>query len=173
MHGATLPTLELQGADRARYFAPVVFFGFLAALCIGLISVTPFLVTIHDAMALAAAGVFGLLATAGLGFVILRAQLRWLRYTSIPISIDADTALEAVHRLAVASGWKVTRQGTGCLEAETPGTLLAEGERVSVRIRDQQLLVASICDPQVGFSLSGHQRCLQHCESVRQAVANA
>ena len=49
MHSATLPTLELQGIDRARYFAPVVFFGFLAALCVALITITPFLVAFHDA----------------------------------------------------------------------------------------------------------------------------
>jgi hypothetical protein len=172
MHSASLPTLELQGADRARYFAPVAFFGFLAALCVALITVTPFLVTFHDAMALAAAGVFGLLATGGVGALILRLQLRWLRYTSVPISIDADSALEAVRRLAIESGWKITRHSSGILEAETPGTMFAEGERVSVRVRDQQLLVASICDPHVGFSLTGHERCLQHCERVRQVVLN-
>ena len=173
MHSATLPTLELQGADRARYFAPVMFFGFLAALCVALITITPFLVSFHDAMALAAAGVFGLLATGGVGALILRLQLRWLRYTAVPISVDADTALEAVRRLATESGWKITHQGSGDLEAETPGTMFVEGERVSVRIRDQQLLVASICDPQVGFSLTGHERCRQHCERVRQVVLNA
>lgn len=173
MHSATLPTLELQGLDRARYFAPVAFFGFLAALCVALITVTPFLVTVHDAVAIAAAGVFGLLATGGVGALILRAQLRWLRYSSVPISIDADLALQAVRRLAVESGWKITRQTAGCLEAETPGTMFAQGERISVRIREQQLLVVSICDPQVGFSLTGHQRCLQHCERVRQAVQTA
>ena len=173
MYSATLPTLQLQGFDRARYFAPVVFFGFLAAMCLALITVSAFLVRIHDAAAIAAAGLFGLLATGGVGALILRLQLRWLRYTSVPISIDADTALAAVRRVATEAGWKITRQASGNLEAETPGTMFAEGERVSVRIRDQQLLVASICDPNVGFSLTGHQRCLQHCERVRQAVANA
>jgi hypothetical protein len=173
MHGAALPTLRLHGFDRARYFAPVVFFGFLAALCLALITVSAFLVTIRDAVAIAAAGLFGLLATGGVGALILRLQLRWLRYTAVPISIDADTALEAVRRLATESGWKITRLGSGSLEAETPGTMFAEGERVSVRVRDQQLLVASICDPNVGFSLTGHQRCVQHCERVRQAALNA
>jgi hypothetical protein len=173
MHSAALPTFRLQGIDRARYFAPVVFFGFLAAMCLALITVSAFLVTIRDAVAIAAAGLFGLLATGGVGALILHLQLRWLRYTCIPISIDAETALEAVRRVATAAGWKITRQAAENLEAETPGTMFAEGERVSVRIRDQQLLVASICDPNVGFSLTGHQRCLQHCERVRQAVLNA
>jgi hypothetical protein len=172
MHSATLPTLRLRGIDRARYFAPVVFFGFLAALCLALITVCPFLVTIHDTVAIAAAGVFGLLATGGVGALILGLQLRWLRYTSVPIGIDADTALEAVRSLAVEAGWKITRQTAGSLEATTAGTMFAEGERVSVEIRDQQLLVASICDPNVGFSLTGHQRCRQNCERVRQAVLN-
>src|ERR1700733_9007739 len=174
MHSATVPTtFRLQGIDRARYFAPVAFFGFLAALCLALITVCPFLVTMHDAVAIAAAGVFGLLATGGVGALILGLQLRWLRYTSIAISIDADTALEAVRSLAVEAGWNITRQTAGNLEATTPGTMFAEGERVSVEIREQQLLVASICDPNVGFSLTGHRRCLQHCERVRQAVLNA
>jgi len=164
MHSATLPTLRLHGIDRARYFAPVAFFGFLAALCLALITVCPFLVTIHDAVAIAAAGVFGLLATGGVGALILGLQLRWLRYTAVAISIDAHTALEAVRSLAVEAGWKITRQTAG---------MFAEGERVSVEIREQQLLVASICDPNVGFSLTGHRRCLQHCERVRQAVLTA
>ncbi len=48
--------------------------------------------------------------------------------------------------------------------------MFAEGERVCVEFRDDQVLVASICDPNVGFSLVGHQRCVQHCEQVRRAV---
>jgi hypothetical protein len=174
MHTAALtPTLRLQGIDRARYFAPVAFFGFLAMLCIALITVTPFLVTVHDAIAITAAGLFGLLATGGVGGLILRMQLRWLRYTSIPINVDGRTALAAVHALATQAGWKITQQGAGCLEARTPGTMFAEGERVSVEIRDRELLVVSICDPNIGFSLTGHERCVQHCERVRQAVLNA
>jgi hypothetical protein len=171
MHSAPLPaTLRLHGIDWARYFAPVLFFGFLASLCLGLIAVSAFLVTIRDPMMVAAAGLFGLLATGAAGAVVLRLQMRWLRYTSIPISCDPETALAALRRLATEAGWRITRQTAGGLEARTPGTMFAEGERVFVEIRDQQVLVASICDPDVGFSLVGHQRCQQHCERVRQAV---
>jgi hypothetical protein len=173
MHSASLPTLQLQGFDRARYFAPVLFFAFLAALCLALITVSAFLVTIRDAVAIAAAGVFGLLATGSVGALILRLQLRWLRYTCVPLSIDADRAFEAARRAVTEAGWTITRQACGSLDAKTPGTMFAEGERVSVRIRDQQLLLVSICDPSVGFSLTGHRRCLQHCERVRRAVLNA
>jgi len=48
--------------------------------------------------------------------------------------------------------------------------MFAEGERVYVEFHDREVLVASICDPDVGFSLVGHKRCLQHCDRVRRAV---
>jgi hypothetical protein len=173
MYSATLPaTLRLHGIDRARYFAPVMFFAFLAALCLATIAVSAFLVTFHDALAIGAAGLFGMLATGAAGAVILRLQLRWLRYTAIPITTDRQTALAAIGRLVTEAGWRITRQGDDSLEARTPDTLFAEGERVCVEIRDRQVLVASICDPNVGFSLVGHQRCRQHCERVRRAVLN-
>jgi hypothetical protein len=171
MYSATFPTtLKLQGIDRARYFAPVVFFGFLAALCLALITVSAFLVTVRDAVAITAAGLFGLVSTGAAGALILRLQLRWLRYTTIPISTDRETAFGAVRQLAADAGWNISRQSASALEARTPGSLFDEGERVCVEFRDHEVLVASICDPNVGFSLVGHRRCRQHCERVRQAV---
>jgi hypothetical protein len=171
MNSATVPaTLRLQGIDWARYFAPVMLFAFLAALCLALIAVSAFLVSMHDALAITAAGLFGLLATGAAGAVILRLQLRWLRYTAIPISTDPAMAFAAVRRLAAEAGWRITRQAADGLEVRTPDTLFAEGERVSVEFRDHEVLVASICDPNVGFSLVGHRRCQQHCERVRKAV---
>lgn len=171
MHSATFPTtLKLQGLDRAKYFAPVVFFGFLAALCLALITVSMFLVTLRDALAITAAGLFGLVSTGGAGALILRLQLRWLRYSSVPICTDRETAYGAVRRLAADAGWTIVRQSAAHLEARTPGNLFVEGERVCVEFRDHEVLVASICDPNVGFSLVGHRRCLQHCEQVRRAV---
>jgi hypothetical protein len=171
MHSATLPTtLKLQGLDRAKYFAPVVLFGFLASLCLALITVSAFLVTVRDALAITAAGLFGLVSTGAAGALILRLQLRWLRYSRVPISTDRETAYGAVRRLAADAGWTVVRQSANALEARTPGTMFEEGERVSVEFRDHEVLVASICDPNVGFSLIGHRRCLQHCERVRRAV---
>ncbi|HEY6458154.1 MAG TPA: hypothetical protein VIY90_22995 [Steroidobacteraceae bacterium] len=171
MHSAALPaTLKLHGLDRARYFAPVAFLGFLAALCVALITVSAFLVTMRDALAIAAAGLFGLVLTGAAGAVILKLQLRWLRYASIPIGIDRDRALASMRHLVIDAGWRITRQEASGLEARTPGTMFAEGERIYVEFRDREVLVASICDPDVGFSLVGHQRCLQHCERVRRAL---
>jgi hypothetical protein len=171
MHTATFTgTLKLEGLDRAKYFAPVLFFGFLAALCLALITLSAFLVTVRDALAITAAGLFGLVSTGAAGALILRLQLRWLRYTAVTISTDRETAFGAVRRLAADAGWNIVRQSASLLEARTPGTLFAEGERVCVEFRDHEVLVASICDPNVGFSLVGHRRCLQHCERVRRAV---
>jgi hypothetical protein len=50
------------------------------------------------------------------------------------------------------------------------GSLLTEGEIVAVKFRQSDVLVASICDPGVGFSLVGRRRCLQNREAVRLAV---
>jgi hypothetical protein len=86
------------------------------------------------------------------------------------VSSDRDTALAALRKLATEAGWRITRQAFDGLEARTTGSMFAEGERVYVEIRDHEVLVASICDPSVGFSLVGHQLCRQHCERVRQAV---
>ncbi len=86
------------------------------------------------------------------------------------MNTDPDTALAALRRLATEAGWHITRQALDGLEARTAGSMFAEGERVYVEIRDHEVLVASICDPSVGFSLVGHQLCQQHCERVRQAV---
>ncbi len=171
MRGASVPaTFRLQGFDRARYFAPVLLFAFLAALCLALITVSPFLVTVQDALAIGVAGLFGMLATGAAGLLILRLQLRWLRYTAIPIATEPEAAFAAVRRLVTEAGWRITRQADDGLEARTPDALFAEGERISVRIHAHEVLVASICDPNVGFTLLGRERCQQHCDRVRRAV---
>jgi hypothetical protein len=57
-------------------------------------------------------------------------------------------------RLARSSGWYVTAEEPGRrLQARTPGSVLSEGEIVAVQFRQRDVLVASICDPGVGFSL--------------------
>lgn len=164
--------LHLAGFERAKYFAPVAICGYLAALCLALIITSAFLDSIRDAVAITAAGIFGLLVSGGLGAAILRVQLRELRYLVIPTQADADKNFEVVYRMAVDSGWQVTTKVPGrCLEARTPGSMLVEGELVAVRFRQRDVLVACITDPGVGFSLVGRRRCIQHREFVRRAVA--
>ena len=51
--------------------------------------------------------------------------------------------------------------------------MLQLGERVVVVLRGRQVLIASICDPDVGFSLVGRRRCQHHRELVKRAVLPA
>ena len=163
--------LHLAGFERMKYFAPVAICGYLAALCLALIITSAFLDNIQDAIAITAAGVFGLLLSGGLGAAILRVQLRELRYIVVQTRGGADENFAAVLRMAESSEWKVTVKVPGrCLEARTRGSMLSEGEYVVVRFRQNDVLVACITDPSVGFSLVGRRRCLQHRERVRQAV---
>jgi hypothetical protein len=163
--------LHLAGFERVKYFAPVAICAYLAALCLALIITSAFLDTIRDAIAITAAGIFGLLVSGGLGAVILRVQLRELRYLIIPTQADAEKNFELVHRLAQDSGWQVTTKVTGrCLEARTSGSILSEGEIVAVRFRQHDVLVACVTDPGIGFSLVGRRRCVQNRELVRRAV---
>ena len=48
---------------------------------------------------------------------------------------------------------------------------IESGEQVVVEFEDSAVLVASICDPSVGYSLVGSRRCREHRESVQRAVA--
>jgi hypothetical protein len=164
--------LQLAGFERVKYFAPVAICGYLSALCVALIITSAFLEHMRDAIAITAAGIFGLLVSGGLGAAILRVQLRELRYIVVPTHADPEENFEAVGRLAQTSGWHVTANEPGrCLEARTQGTVLSEGEIVAVRFRQHDVLVASICDPGVGFSLVGRRRCTENRERVRLAVS--
>ena len=163
--------LHLAGFERMKYFAPVAICGYLAALCVALIITSAFLDNIRDALAITAAGVFGLLISGGLGAAILRVQLKELRYVVVPTHAGADENFAAVLCMAESSGWNVTVKVPGrCVEARTRGSILSEGEYVVVRFRQTDVLIACITDPSVGFSLVGRRRCVQHRERIRQAV---
>lgn len=163
---------KLVGLERAKYFAPVAICGYLAVLCLALVVTSAFLDTVGDAVAITVTGVFGLLVSGAFGLAILRVQLTELRYTVVPTSTDALANFETVRRLACSSGWHITAQIPGeCLEARTSGSFLSEGEIVAVKFRQQDVLVTSICDPGIGFSLIGRRRCIQNRELVRAAVS--
>ena len=164
--------LRLAGLARAKYFAPVAICAYLAALCVALIITSAFLDNIRDAIAITAAGVFGLMVSGALGGAILSVQLSELRYTVVRTQADPLSNFEAVGLLARSSGWHITSEVPGkCLEARTSGSILSEGEIVAVEFRQNDVLVASICDPGVGFSLVGRRRCKQNREAVRAAVS--
>jgi len=163
--------LELTRTERARYFAPTLFCGFLVALCLGLVITSLYLEKLQDAAAVAAVGVFGMLVAGALGAVLYRGQRRDLRYSSTATAATAESNFEAVSAAAAGAGWRITRaEPARRLEAQTTGTLLDVGERVAVQFRGAEVRVASICDPSVGFSLTGRRRCEEHRALVQRAL---
>jgi hypothetical protein len=163
--------LKLDRADWARYFAPVAFCVYLAAMCVALIVTAAFLHNLSQAVGVSAAAVFGLLLSCALGLVMLGIQLHELRYLSVPSAFDPESDFELVARLSRDLGWQLTREEPGQrLDARTTGSVLRHGELVVVQFRPRRVLVASICDPSVGFSLVGRRRCQHNRELVRRAI---
>lgn len=163
--------LRLTGVQRAKYFAPVALCAYLVALCAAICITAVFLNNPRQAAATLAAGLFGLLLSVTLGAIVLFVQVSEMRYLTVTTRADATANFEAVHRLAQHLGWQITRAEVGsCLEVITPDSMSQEGEIVSVRLRQSQVLIASICNPNVGFSLTGRRRCQRNRELVRQAV---
>jgi hypothetical protein len=166
-HKSTAPErLQLPRLDRLIYFAPALFFAYLAALCGALILTSIFLVRVRNPEAIAGAGVFGLLVTAGLGTLLVRAQLNDLRYTRITTQADAQRNYALVLDTMRAAGWVITRTEQGALiDARIAAALLSRGEWIAVRFRD--------CDPRIGFSLVARKRCRHYKELIKAAVRGA
>jgi len=167
----TTERLELAGADRARYFVPTAICAYLAILCVVLIITSGFLAHMQNAVAVAAAGVFGLMMTGWLGLLFWRAQRRDLQFLQVKTGADAPSNFVAVRRAATQAGWRIVREDPARrLDAETSASIMDGGERVAVQFRGSDVLVASICAPSVGFSLVGRRHCAENRELVRQSV---
>ncbi len=163
--------MQLAGLDRARYFMPTVICVYLCTLCLMLIVTSAFLVSVQNAVAVTAAGVFGLLLSGALGYLFWNVQRRDLLYLRVATGFDATRNFESVRTAAMRAGWRiVSEEPARRLDAQTRVTLLEVGERVSVQFREHDVLIASICDPGVGFSLTGRQHCSENRELVRQAL---
>jgi len=166
--------MELERGERLRYFAPTAICAYLSLLCLALVATSPFLATMRDALALTAAGTFGLLLAGGLGLLFWRAQRGDLEYRVIATTRTGDENFARVRAAMAADGWTVRAAEPGVrIEATTRATPFAEGERVAVRFQGSEVLVASICDPGVGFSLIGRRRCEEHRERVRASLGTA
>jgi hypothetical protein len=164
--------LQLEGTDWARYFAPVAICGYVAAICAALIVTSAFLDNRREAVGISAAGLFGLLLSCALGGALLYMQLRELRYVAVHSDADAQSQYQRVLDLVQTQGWRLIAEQLGQrLEARTVGSVLDAGELVVVQFRPDETLIASICDPSVGFSLVGQRRCHQNRELVRHALA--
>jgi hypothetical protein len=163
--------MKLTGVDRLRYFVPTAICLYLAALCAVLIVTSAFIVSRQSAVAITVAGLYGLLLSGGLGLIFWLAQRRDLRFLRITTSSDAQSNFEAVRAAADRAGWRILVQDPGRrFVAQTSGPLLDAGERVVVQFCDNEVLVASICDPSIGFSLTGRRHCAGHREFVRRVV---
>ena len=163
--------LKLHGSDWARYFAPVAFCIYLAAICIALIVTAAFLHNLREALAVSAAAAFGLLLSGGLGMGVLGMQLHELRYLPVATDFGSEANIELVRRVAHETSWQLMRELPGRqLELRTADSMLQLGELVVVLFREQQVLIACICDPGVGFSLVGRRRCQHNRELLRRAV---
>jgi hypothetical protein len=164
--------LQLVGGDWARYFAPVAICGYVGAICLALIITSVFLPDRYQGVAISAAGVFGLLMSCGLGALLLFTQLRDLRFVAVQTHSAAHEQYQRVMALAQQQGWRITReQPDQRLEVRTAGSMLDAGELIVVQFRSDEVLVACICDPSIGFSLVGQRRCRQNRELVTHALA--
>src|ERR1700678_3710567 len=88
--------MELAGAERLRYFVPTAICIYLAALCAVLIVTSAYIVSIQNAVAITAAGIFGMLLSGTLGLLFWRAQRRDLQFLTVTTSVDAQSNFEAV-----------------------------------------------------------------------------
>lgn len=163
--------MQLTGIDRLRYFVPTAICLYLAALCAVLILTSPFLVSLQNAVAVTAAGLFGLLMSGGMGYIFWRAQRRDLQFVRVVTSSNAESNFEAIRSAVNRSGWRIlVQEPARRLDAQTSGALLDVGERIAVQFRGNDVLIASICDPSIGFSLAGRRHCADHREFLRQVV---
>jgi hypothetical protein len=163
--------IKLTGIDRVMYFAPVLVFGYLAAMCAALILTSIFLVSIRNPEAIAGAGVLGLVVTTAVGGLLYKAQMRDLRYRRFATHADAQTNYAAVSSVFREAGWLITRdEAPDVIDARVADSLLSRGEWVSVRFRGEEVWIASICDPHIGFSLVARRRCRQYIERIRSVV---
>ena len=168
----TRDRLQLAGGEWARYFAPVAICIYVALICAALIVTAAFLPNRIEGAAISAAGLFGMLLSCALGAALLFTQLHELRYIAVHTETDATAVYQRVLALIREQGWRVTTEQSGeRLEARTAGSVLDAGELVVVQFRPHQVLIASICDPSVGFSLVGQRRCQHNRELVEHAVA--
>ena len=164
--------LQLFGRDWARYFAPVAICVYVAAICAAMIVTSAFLTNRHESLAISAAGLFGLVLSCALGAALLFTQLHELRFVGIHTRSDSQSQYQRILALARDQGWRITEERAGQrLEVRTTGSVLDAGELVVVQFRADEVLVASICDPSVGFSLVGQRRCQRNRELVLHAAA--
>jgi len=165
--------MELAGFERLRYFAPTAMCVYLAVICLALLVTSLFLGKLKIAPAVTASGIYGLMVSGGLALAFWSAQRRDLRFEHIATETGEAVNFAAARAAALGAGWSIRHEvAPRLIEAQTAGGILAVGERVVVQCRGYEVLVASICDPTVGFTLSGRRSCRAHRAMIRRVVLN-
>jgi len=163
--------MRIRGFDWWRYFAPTLICSYLSAMCLALLVTSWFLPRTEGSLAIGATAIYGLLLSGFVAWLFWRAQRRDLRFQRVPTEARAASYFEAVRSAILEAGWQIREQQPGVrLEAQTAGSFLLRGELISVEFVGYEVLVASICDPSVGFSLIGRRKCAAHREMVRRVV---
>jgi hypothetical protein len=166
--------LQLPRGQRIRYYLPVALCLYIALVCLALVVTAWFLPQRRVALGTMASGAGGLIMSIGLGSIMLWVQRRELRYDELSTSRCAEENYDRVLALAQTQGWLLSEQQRPLyLQAHSADTLLHAGELIEVRFEGRRVWVASICDPQVGFSLLGRRRSRAHRERVRRSVLAA
>jgi hypothetical protein len=171
VRGVASEGMRLKGLEWWRYYVPTLICSYLAAMSLALLVTSWFLPRDQNALTISGTAVYGLLFSGFVGWLFWRAQRRDLRFYRIPTETYADTYFDRVQAAILEAGWEIRVEHAGArIEAQTVGTFLLQGERISVKFVGYEVLVASICDPSVGFSLAGRRKCLAHREMVRRVV---
>ena len=129
--------MQLVGLDRARYFAPTVICVYLSAICLVLIVTSLFLVSLQDAVAVTAAGVFGVLLSGGLGLLFWRAQRRDLQFSTVTTAADAQSNFEAVRCAVQHAGWRIAKISHDYSDGRSPVQYVgqADDEYAAARLK--------------------------------------
>ena len=163
--------MRLKGFEWWRYFVPTLICSYLALMCAALLVTSWFLPRDQNSLTIGAVAIYGLLFSGLVAWFFWRAQRRDLRFQRIPTETRAASYFAALQAAITDAGWEIRAQEPGVrIEAQTAGSFLLRGERVWVEFDGYEVLVASICDPSVGFSLTGRRKCQAHREMVRRVV---
>ena len=164
--------LQLAGFERVKYFAPVAICGYLSALCVALIITSAFLDNMRDAIAITAAGVFGLLVSGGpwarrfCACNCASCATSWCRRMPIRTRISRPSGVWPNVGLA-----RDRERAGRCLEARTRAPSLAKARSWPYGSARTTSWSPASAIPGVGFSLVGRRRCTQNRELVRLAVS--
>jgi hypothetical protein len=163
--------MRLKGLEWWRYYVPTLICSYLALMCLALLITALFLPRSQDALTIAAVAIYGLGLSGLVCWLFWRAQRRDLRFHRVPTETHAASYFASVRAAIADAGWEIRAEQRGArIEAQTAGSFLIRGERVWVQFEGFEVLIASICDPSVGFSLAGRRKCRAHREMVRRVV---